>query len=923
MMEQPIQLLATKLYTPPPRPSLVERLRLVERLNAGMKGRLTLISAPAGFGKTTLLSEWRRTFANKHYRLAWVSLDERDNDPTRFWAYCIAALEKVQSSIGEHALHLLSSSPPAPLESILITLMNEFTALPDTAWENSSDIALVLDDYHFIEAQTIHQSVTFLLDHLPAHVHLIIATRIDPPLPLARLRVQDYLAELRAGDLRFTLDETLAFLDQCMGLRLSLHDVTQLMSRTEGWIAGLQLAALSLRDSTDISGFIEAFTGGHRYILDYLAEEVLVRQTETIKNFLLQTSILTSLSAALCDAVTEREDSQALLITLEKSNLFLIPLDHERHWYRYHSLFGNFLRSCLQQEQPEQVDMLHQRASNWYAQQGQFVEAIHYALLGAHFEQAAQLIEQIARMTWMHGEAVTLLGWLDQLPRDILYSRPPLSLFYAWSLITLGRGEKAETFLDDAERGLHAMSTDSCEKTEIRTNWSISDILVELMTLRATLARYWGDVPRTIELSDQLLEQVPANNAILRSLITLNLGYAYRIRGDVTHGIQAFTESSTYGQTAQNTYITLLALSNLAHLHMIGGTLRHAFETLKRTIHYASEHGSQRLPIMVMVHVKKGMVLYEWNDLDAASMQLLQSLELAQQTDDARFLVYTYLALARVTQAQGRLEDARHNVALADSIVQASPHLAFLAPRVAAIHVRLELAQGNLAFASQWTMQVPHTTGNQLDYKYEASYLLLTRIFIAQGRAREALELVGRLWQGAEGGGRMNTLVEILVLQAIASVQLSETTKALSYLQRALTLAEPERYCRLFLDEGDTMATLLLVLLETQEIPPFERVSQVYVSKLLAELGKSGSSLASVSNGTSSSVIHEALPQPLSKREVDVLRCLVSGLSNQAIAREMVLEISTVKSHLKHIYHKLDVENRTQAIARVKELHLL
>ncbi|MBC8450567.1 MAG: hypothetical protein H8D78_22765 [Chloroflexi bacterium] len=492
-------LLSTKLYVPPVRPELVPRPRLIERLNAGLHRKLTLVSAPAGFGKTTLLSEWTQ---QSEFSVAWVSLDRDDSDPARFWAYFIAALQTVQADVGEGALAVFQSPQPPPIEAILTTLINEIATLPDP-------FALVLDDYHLIQAQPIHSALAFLLDHLPPQIHLVIAGRADPPLPLARLRGRGQLTELRETDLRFTLDEAATFLNQVMGLGLSAEDVAALEARTEGWIAGLQMAALSMRGRKDIPGFIAAFTGSHRYILDYLMEEVFQQQSADVQDFLLKTSILERFTAPLCDAIAEREDSHDVLLALERANLFIVPLDESRQWYRYHRLFADLLRHRLQIAGPQDlVPHLHTRASQWYEAEGFAAGAVHHALAGSDWERAATLILDVSETMLKRGELVTLLGWLQALPAEVVRVRPQLCLTYGWALILTGQLDAAESYLGQAEG---AAQDDAA-------------LLGDIVSAQAFIARIRGDDSRTIELSQRALSLLPQDDLSARSIVAVNLG---------------------------------------------------------------------------------------------------------------------------------------------------------------------------------------------------------------------------------------------------------------------------------------------------------------------------------------------------------------------------------------------------------------
>ena len=930
-MLQHTQLLGMKLAIPPLPSTLVKRPRLVERLHQGVSRRLTLLSAPAGFGKTTLLSEWHNSSLGKSYQLAWVSLDEADNDPVRFWSYVIRSLAILYPGLGDDAMSLLHSSPPVPIESVLVTLLN---ALSDTfaSGAEQREIAIVLDDYHLIQTESIHRTITFLLDFLPRHVHLLISTRVDPPLSLARLRAREQSSELRTSELRFTRDEAESFLNQAMKLGLSETDASELEARTEGWIAGLQLAALSIRSQPDTPFVLEGFTGSHHYVSDFFIEEVLKRQAKEVQDFLLQTSVLQRLSAELCDAVTDREGSQAMLERIETSNLFLIPLDAERHWYRYHALFGDALRMYLRREHStEFVQGLHRRAAAWYAHHGFFPDAIEQALLGADVEQAGQFIERAARSVWMRGEWISLLGWLEQLPESVMRQHPGLCFFSAWALIAASRGREAEQRLVDAEAALRKQQCCSCEGFTPETVRLLTDMLAELMTLRATLARLQEDASRTIAFSHQALEFVAQGDAVLRSIIALNLGHAYRLRGDVKAATQAFREAITQGRSAQNTHTVLLAMSNLAEIQIAVGLLHQACEQLEQAIQFAWEHGSHHVPLMCLIFIQKGEIYYEWNELEAATHHLKQGIELGDKLDPqnrtiARYLVRGHLTLAGIMQAQGKERETLDHLTKASSLIQQAQPI-YLTAQVAATQLRLCTFPESPEAVSEWATECGLSVLDTPDAMREREYLIFIRFLIRRGRLQGVQELLERLQQNAQAGGRNGRVIEITMLQALAYQAQSQTVQALTLIQQALALAEPEGYIRLFVDEGTAMETLLSKLVEMnrqRKLSLRDQFSWQYVKKLLTQLSQGKQQSTDRSRRDVSHVETEnGVIQLLSRREIDILYRIAHGLSNQAIADEMVIELSTVKSHLKHIYRKLNVESRTQAVALARKLDLL
>ncbi len=930
-MLQQTQLLSMKLVIPPLPPTLVKRPRLVERLHQGVSRRLTLLSAPAGFGKTTLLSEWHDSSLGKSYQLAWVSLDEADNDPVRFWSYVIRSLDILYPGLGDDAMSLLHSSPPVPIESVLITLLN---AISDTfaSGAEQREIALVLDDYHLIQAEPIHRTITFLLDFLPRDVHLIIATRVDPPLSLARFRAREQSSELRTSELRFTRDEAKIFLNQAMKLGLSVTDASELEARTEGWIAGLQLAALSIRSQPGTPNVLEGFTGSHHYVSDFFIEEVLKRQARDVQDFLLQTSLLQRLSAELCDAVTGRKGSQAMLERIETSNLFLNPLDAQRHWYRYHALFGDALSRYLRREHStEFVQGLHRRAAAWYAHHGFFPDAIEQALLGADMEQAGQFIERVARSVWMRGEWVSLLDWLERLPGGVIRQHPGLCFFSAWALIAASRGCEAEQRLVDAEVALRKQQCCSCEGFTPETARLPTDMLAELMTLRATLARLQEDASRTIAFSHQALEFVAQGDAILRSIIALNLGHAYRLRGDVKAATQAFREAITQGRSAQNTHTVLLAMGSLTEIQIAAGLLHQAYEQLEQAFQFAREHGSHHVPLMCLILTQKGEIHYKWNELEAAAHYLKQGLELGnklgpQNWTIARYLVRGHLALASAMQVQGKEREVHDHLTQASALIQQA-QLNYLTAQVAATQLRLWTFPGSLEAVSEWAAECGLSVLDTPETRREHEYLTLIRSLIRQGQLKGIQELLERLRQNAQVGGREGRVIEIIMLQALAYQAQSQTMQALMLIQQAFALAEPEGYIRLFVDEGTAMETLLSKLVEMyrqRKLSLQDQFSWEYVKKLLTQLSQGKQQSTDRSRRDVSHVETEnGVIQLLSRRERDILYRIAHGLSNQAIADEMVIELSTVKSHLKHIYRKLNVDSRTQAVVLARKLDLL
>jgi LuxR family maltose regulon positive regulatory protein len=890
-------LLKTKLYIPPVRPDLVPRPRLVERLNAGLQRKLALISAPAGFGKTTLLSEW---VANCGRPLAWVSLDEGDNDPARFWAYFIAALETLQADVGQSTLALLRSSPSPPLEAILTTLINAAATIP-------GDFVLVLDDYHVIESQPIHEAIAFLLDHLPSQMHLVIASRSAPPLQLARLRARGQLVELHAADLRFTPDEAATFLNRVMGLNLAVEHIATLEARTEGWIAGLQLAALSMRGREDIPGFIAAFSGSQRYILDYLVEEVLQRQAESVQTFLLQTSLLERMTGPLCDALTDTGSGQAMLDRLERANLFVVPLDDGRHWYRYHRLFADFLRARLRQMWPDQVPDLHRRASEWYEQSGQIAEAIDHALSAGDFERTARLVEQAAEATLMRSEFATLLRWFEALPEEAMRARPILRVYRVG--LQMVNGQPQEVIEAQLQEAVQADTDGS--------------ILAGATAIRAFIAAHQGDARQSVELARQALELLPEESLFLRSSVAGFLGLGYLYTGDIVAADRVLDEAIRIGRKVGNLLTVVVSLCHLAELSVLQGQLRRARAFYDQALEVGADGQGRARPIACLALMGLGQLLREWNDLGAATRHFEEGIELSRKWGEVG-AVQGYVGLALVSQARGDAEGARRAIQKARQLAAEFDATEKDILLVTMCQVRLWVAQGDVGAVLRWAEERGVSRGELEKEAASASlplyraleYVALARLLVAQGRFEEVPELLESLLQVAEAAGWMGLVIEALALRALALRGRGKTPQALTALQRALSLAEPEGYVRIFVDEGQPMAELLSAL--SRQRSPADSL-QIYVSKLLSAFELESSKLQL----GGSPVRPSALIEPLSERELEVLRLVAAGLSNREVAERLVVAVSTVKTHVNNIYRKLDVSTRTQAVARARELNLL
>jgi LuxR family transcriptional regulator, maltose regulon positive regulatory protein len=893
-------LIVTKLHAPQIRSGLIARPRLTERLARGLTRRLTLLSAPAGCGKTTLLGEWlggsraaaeRATLSPS--RIAWLSLDADDNDPARFLTYIIAALETVQSGAGGGARALLQSLQPVPQKAILTALINGLAAF-------SADTALVLDDYHCIEVQQIHDALAFLLENLPHRMHIVIASRVDPPLPLVRLRARDQLVELHTADLRFTTEETAAFLNEVMGLGLDGADVAALESRTEGWIAGLQLAATSMRDRSDVHGFIEAFTGSNRYILDYLAEEVLGRQTESVREFLLRTSILGRLCGSLCDAVTGRTDGQALLAKLDLSNMFTVALDEERHWYRYHTLFAEFLRNCLGAE--GETRELHRKAAGWYERNGFLADAIRHSLETRDTEPAARLIERAAWETLMRGEIGTLQSWLSALPEDLVRAHPRLCVARAWIALTTGRLDDAEPFLQRASQE--------------------AEVQGEAATIRALIAVLKGDTELAIKLSRKALESLAEEELFLRGFVVENLGLAYDTQGNIAEAEEAHARARAIGRAAGNRLLSAMAAGQLADIKVLQGKLREAADVYRQAIREATEPDAL-YPIAAMIYSGLGRVLYEWNDLDSAAHNVSTAIDVGRLFESADTLVTCLIYLAQVRHAQGdavsakdlalQSERAMHgNVLSRPSIMLAKAYGA-----------RLWIRQGNIDVAAAWADEYlarPRDAPGYPGYLRQIEATTWARVLMAQGKPELAAGAVTPLMQSAETTGRTGNVIELLALLALAFDAQGQSAQASTLIHRALTLAEPEGYTRLFVDEGRPMSALI-----SRSVSQFEKKPQAGHKKLLAYIDRLQAVFSGMAAELRADIGHaqRGMPEPLSGRELEVLGLVAGGLSNAEIAAKLFISVGTVKRHINNLFGKLEVRSRTQAIARAKNIGLL
>ena len=908
-------LLATKLHVPRPRLDLVPRPRLAERLDEGLARGLVLVCAPAGYGKTVLLAGWAR---RSRQPVAWLSLDVGDNDPARFWRHGVAALDQGRPGLAERVGPLLGPPAPSSYEGLVTALINELAAGPD-----AGQALLVLDDYHLIDSEAVHSSLGFLLEHRPPGLHLVLASRSDPPLALARLRGGGQLAELRAAELRFTADEAAALLRQgaaVSGVTLPETAVTALAARTEGWAAGLQLAALSLRGQPDTAGFTAAFTGSHRYVLDFLTEEVLEHQSEQMRTFLLETSVLERLSGDLCDAVTGRTGSQALLEQVERDGLFLVPLDEVRGWWRYHNLFADLLRARLQAEQPGRLAQLHRNAAAWHEQHGLADDAIRHAVTAGEMIWAARLIEQHAdALIYLRGEGPTVQRWLAKLPADLIGSRPRLLLAQAALADASGRVEAGETMLDAAERASADAAGEPFEPTVGRATSMLVNVPAAIALDRGYLAELRGDAEATAAFATQALAELGEGEWMLKSIAHGLLAAAEWLRGRLAEAERGLAPSIARWQAAGQFTMIAWGCHHLGQVQRGQGRLDAAVRTCQQALERSAVSGRAPLAVAGPAYVGLAGVAYQRNELDTALDQVTEGIALCRQ-----FVYTTPLAGGLATLAwirQGTGDPAGALDAIGEAM-QAAPVPPGLVNPIPAQRARLLLAQGDLAAAARWAEDCGLTADDEPDYAREPGHLLLARVLLAQGRPGQALALLDRLHAAAVTQERTGSLIEIGALRALALAASGQDAGAVNALADVLTLACPQGHVRVFADEGPPMAALLTRLIGAQQagqaaagVPPgcLARLQRAF------DIGHTGPGPRS---GTAPVAVPGLIEQ-LTSRELEVLTMLAAGRSNQAIAAQLVVTLDTVKKHVSHVLGKLGAASRTEAVARARDLGLI
>lgn len=902
-----LPLMVTNLRIPQLHGELISRKVLMDRMALALSYPLTLVSAPPGFGKTTLLSQWVADRRNEKLRahIAWVSL-ETDSDVVQFWRYIITALEGHQPWTAGSSLPLLDAPNP-PLNSIIKQLINEIAALSD-------ELVLILDDYHYASDPAIHSTLTFFINHLPSNMHLVLASRSSPPLPLARWRVNNQLYELREEELRFTPEEMAIFLNETKKLDLSPEEITALGVRTEGWIAGLQLVALSLKDSDDRSRhqFVFEFTGSQRYILDYLVEEVLHQQPERIRTFLLQTSVLDRLSVSLCNAVTGEKDGQATLEYLARAHLFTIPLDHEGHRYRYHHLFRDVLLHRLQQGQPDMVLELHRRAANWYTGAGQTDEAIRHACAAQAWEQAIELIESAISTAWNRGEIRKIINWLGKLPASDLDSHPTLSLYYSRALLLGGQMNAAEQRLLESEKVLRARLTDP-PAMEDRL------LLGTICAFRTTIAAVKGETAAAQGLGHEALSLLPPDHLDIRAHALNSLGVSYYYSGDMSEAAQTCSEARRLAKRVGNLYLAMAAALYQSNALICKGKLRQAGQVLEQALDLSKTPSlpvPSWIPAASVVCSSYGSLLYEWNRLEEAEQYLTEAIELGQRLAFGSALWSAYHTLGRIKLARGDQKGAESMMEQAQMY-----RLTYTVPLPVGL-MDAEQAQASLALgqwepAERWATELQSDRSPSPGFVREVEDMILARLYLLQDQPEAALTLLNRLRPGAETGERKGHLILILALTAVAQHARGDTQLAADTLYTALAIAEPEGYLRTFIDAGQPMAHLLYQTLESGILPH-------YVSRLLMLFPRDHEIKQPTpqADPINYRLTNEPLIEPLSARELEVLQWMASGASNEEIAQGLIIATATAKKHVSNIIRKFGVDNRTQAVARGRSLGL-
>ncbi len=901
-------LLATKLRAPHPRAGWVPRPRLVRRLQAGAESELVLVCGPAGFGKSSLLADWAR---GDRRPVAWLSLDAGDNDPVRFWRHVTAALDGVRPGVTERVGPIVPGTAATPFAGAVTALVNEFAATAD-------EVALVIDDFHVVESPDVHRSMEFLLDHLPSALRMVLASRSDPPLPLARLRVRGQLTELRAGDLRFTRDEARELLRTEVGSHLPDGVVTALGERTEGWAAGLHLAALSLQGRRDVTRFVAEFSGSHRFVLDYLTEEVLERQPAELRTFLLETSVLDRLCGPLCDAVVGRPDGQHLLESVERASLFLIPLDEERRWWRYHHLFADLLRANLQAQFPDRVPELHRAAATWYAEHGLPDDAIRHALAAGDTARAARLVEEhLEEQVWRRAEGATLAAWLTALPTEEIHRRPLLTLGQAVAALMAGRLDEVEPLLAVAERALDQTPAEPYHASLERRFSVLANIPAGIAVCRADLARMRGDAVAEQDFARAALGHVTEQDELLSAVARYHVSFADWLAGRVAAAERGLGVVFAERLASEQHDLVMRAAFDLGAVQQARGRLGAA----QRTYEQALALGDVAGPSVGMVHVGLADVHFERDELADAHKHVTVGLEHCRRLAYLPALIATLITLARLRQAEG---DRAGALAAVEEAERAMPQMV-RDPRLPlpALRAYFAVLHGDLAEAARWVRANGLAEDDEPVYLREREYRVLVRLRIAEQNPAAALAVLERWRALAVAQSRAVSVLRLRVLEALAHDVAGDRTAALRALAEALALAAPEGYVRVFLDEGPTTAALLRELMVGRRLEQLGAgaVPREFLTRLTDAFEGHGTPV--LPPARRGGVAAPGMAAALSTREHEVLTLMASGHPNRAIAEELFITVDTVKRHVTHVFDKLGVSNRTQAVARARELGLL
>ena len=885
-------LLTTKLFIPASGRHILRRLRLEELLKQGCSGALTVICAPAGFGKTTVLTDWLHHHPQP---VAWLSLNTQDNDPARFLSYWIAALQRVLPDIGRSTLEQLQSPQAIPFDSLLIDVLNDLST-------SQSTLMMVFDDYHCITNSQIHQLLTFFLEHAPPTCHLCLTTRSDPPFPLARLRSRGLLTEIRARELAFTQEEISDFY-QALGMELSETDTSLMRDRTEGWIAGLQLAGLSMQNAQDSSDFIRKFRGTHRYIVDYLVEEVLQSQSPEMQDFLLQTSVLDRLCGDLCDAVIGRKTSQHLLEHLEASDFFLFALDEERRWFRYHHLLTDVLRQRLKHAHETLIPELHQKAAHWLAEQRFESEALQHAFAAEDYGFAAKILERMAERVWEGGSRFSLLHWFEKLPEEFLTSNLQLALFAAKEQLYAGKMQGAEQMLLDLERSLQG-------RTREENVPSLDNLTGRMMTMRILLAMYRGDIRTLLQYSEQALQLLPEEDNVWRAMVATMMGVAYYWDGPghIRKAKELFAESLAMNKH-ENVYFHLLYRVQVLMVEKTQGALNLAFGQYTDLYRFVEKQRLTHSALAGIILSELGDILMDQYQIERGMEYILQGVELSEKTDIPTMRWWTYNMLAKAYLYQGEYTRAQSAIDKTFAWLEQKQMASWYTSISQARQGQVFLLSGDLERAIQWAAEQNLRPGNELSHVQELQHIVYSRLLIAQGDYDSALRLLDRLLTMTESHTRFHSAIELHLIKAMLFHRQKRPEDAAQEVAQALVLAEPGGYITMFLQEGLVMAELIR---STVKLKSHKYSFSFEYAKCV---------LAAFPDAPTAS--HPELLDDLSERELDVLRCLAQGMSNQAIADSLYVSLNTVKTHLKHINSKLDVANRTEAVARGRELGFL